>query len=318
MAARTLNSPPSMLALYARSALAMVPGASLLPAIPGAGSEIPPLELTLARVAPEPAHVAAYAEVCGFAPGERLPATYPHVLAFPLHMALMSDGSFPFGPVGLVHIENRITQHRPIGVAEELQITVRPTALEPHPRGQSFSLLSEVRSGGELVWESESRMLRRGGGQTPGPGAGTQEHAQAPRKRSTDDPPENGAATGVAPSISSEWSLAEDLGRRYAAVSGDRNPIHLHALSAKAFGFSRAIAHGMWSKARSLAALESGLPGSYTAEVRFRKPILLPAHVRFCATTHETQTDFTVTGAHNGETHLDGNVRPTGPERSPR
>lgn len=314
MATRTLKSPPSMLALYARSALAMVPGASLLPAIPGAGSKIPPLELTLARVAPEPAHIAAYAEVCGFAPGGRLPVTYPHVLAFPLHMALMSDGSFPFGPVGLVHVENRITQHRPIGVAEELQITVRATALEPHPRGQSFSLLSEVRSGGEPVWESESRMLRRGGGQTLGPGAGAQEHAQAPRERSTGDAPEKGAA----PSMSSEWSLAEDLGRRYAAVSGDRNPIHLHALSAKAFGFSRAIAHGMWSKARSLAALESGLPDSYTAEVRFRKPILLPAHVKFSAEPHETQTDFTVTGADNGDTHLDGNVRPPGPERNPR
>ena len=57
-----------------------------------------------------------------------------------------------------------------------------------------------------------------------------------------------------------EWRLPGDLGRRYAAVSGDRNPIHLYALTAKAFGFPRQIAHGMWSKARCLAASRTGCP----------------------------------------------------------
>ena len=77
------------------------------------------------------------------------------------------------------------------------------------------------------------------------------------------------------------WRLEGDLGRRYAAVSGDRNPIHLYALTAKALGFKRQIAHGMWSKARCVAALENRLPDAVTVEVAFRKPIFLPGKVAF-------------------------------------
>ena len=77
------------------------------------------------------------------------------------------------------------------------------------------------------------------------------------------------------------WHLPDDLGRRYASVSGDRNPIHMHSLTAKAFGFPRAIAHGMWTKARCIAALEPSLPNAYQVDVDFRKPILLPAQVDF-------------------------------------
>jgi acyl dehydratase len=100
------------------------------------------------------------------------------------------------------------------------------------------------------------------------------------------------------------------LGRRYGAVSGDRNPIHMHALSAKALGFPRAIAHGMWTKARCLAALESTLPDAFGVEVRFRKPILLPARVEFASTTNDGETDFAVRDAKRGTPHLDGRIEP--------
>jgi hypothetical protein len=164
MTARTLGSSPSILPLYARAAAPMIPGASLLPFVPGGGGEIPDLELDLAGVRAKPEDVAAYARTCGFALRDHLPPTYPHVLAFPLHMAVMADGSFPFGAVGLVHVENRIEQHRRIGIGEELAIHVRPTKLQPHPKGRTFSLITEVRVDGGLAWESTSTMLRRGGG----------------------------------------------------------------------------------------------------------------------------------------------------------
>ncbi len=133
---RTLQSPPSILPLYARAAAPLIPGASLLPFVPGGGGEIPEIELELVGVAADPDAVAAYARVCGFTLRDQLPPTYPHVLAFPLHMALMADGRFPFGAVGLVHVENRIDQHRPLGLGEELSLRARPTALAPHPKGQ--------------------------------------------------------------------------------------------------------------------------------------------------------------------------------------
>jgi len=102
------------------------------------------------------------------------------------------------------------------------------------------------------------------------------------------------------------WSLSGDLGRRYGSVSGDRNPIHIHALSARLFGFPQAIAHGMWTKARALAALEP-LPDAYTVDVSFRRPILLPSRVTFAAEGER----FEVRSAKTPDTiHLEGTVTP--------
>ena len=134
MATRTLDSPPSILPLYARAAAPMIPGASLLPFIPGGGGEIPELELRLAGVRAEPERGRRLRQGLRLRAPRPPAPTYPHVLAFPLHMAVMADGSFPFGAVGLVHLENRIVQHRPIGIGEELTLRVRPTQLKPHPR----------------------------------------------------------------------------------------------------------------------------------------------------------------------------------------
>ncbi len=293
MATRTLDSSPHILPLYARAAAPMIPGASLLPFVPGGGGEIPDIELELREVGADPAAVAAYAKVCGFALRDHLPPTYPHVLAFPLHMAVMADGAFPFGAVGLVHVANRIDQQRPIGIDEKLTIRVRPTPLEPHPKGRTFTLHTAALVGDEPVWESVSTMLRRGRGEGKPSGAGG-------------DVP---ALPGDVPA-SAEWRLGGDLGRRYAAVSGDRNPIHMHSLTAKPLGFPAAIAHGMWTKARCLAALESRLPDSFSADVRFRKPILLPARLEFASAEEGDEVAFAVRDAKRGTPHLDGRVEP--------
>lgn len=347
MRTRELSRPPAILPLYARAAAPLLPGASLLPFLGGRGNEIPELELTLADVTVERDRLAAYAHVCGFSLRETLPATYPHVLAFPLHLALMADPAFPFGAVGLVHIANRIELRRPIDIAERLQLRVCATPLQRHPRGRSFSLVSEARVGDELVWEGLSTMLRRGSGGTSSDmngeassdsgqdnladednragdndraGEGEQDvvanggvrvrarvRAHTHADTSTEKSP---ASAEEPPPASAQWRLPGDLGRRYAAVSGDRNPIHMHALTAKALGFSRAIAHGMWTKARCLAALESLLPDAYVVEVRFRRPIELPATVAFAELREQAAIDFEVRDAKRDTPHLHGNVGP--------
>lgn len=300
MATRTLESPPSILPLYARAAAPMVPGASLLPFVPGGGKEIPEIELTLPRIRAGAEQVAAYSRVCGFALRDTLPPTYPHVLAFPLHMAVMADGSFPFGAVGLVHVENTITQQRPIALDEELEIKVKPTKLKPHPKGRTFSLQTKVKSGNRIVWESTSTMLRRGGSD---PNAAKSELHQilAPAEPEFDAVREEEVANA-------EWKLGSDLGRRYAAVSGDRNPIHMHAWTAKPLGFPRAIAHGMWTKARCLAAIERLLPDAFEVGVRFRKPVLLPGRVEFTSASEGDEIQFAVRDAKRGTPHLDGRM----------
>lgn len=294
----------STLTTYARAALPLVPGASLLPFVAGRGKTMPTLERTLDGVTVDRDQLAAYARVCGFTLRDTLPATYLHIRAFPLHMQLMTDGRFPFPAVGLVHLSNRIVVHRPAKVSETFDLVVRTTPIEPHAKGRTFALVSEARVGGELVWEDVSTMLRRGGGSATAVNSGNEGGGTEARQSEHHS---DGQVAGAPV----EWRLAGDLGRRYGSVSGDRNPIHLHAYSAKLFGFPKAIAHGMWTKARCLAALDARLPDAYTVDVSFRKPILLPGRVTFASEQDGAATRFAVRSAKNPDTiHLEGTVTP--------
>ena len=302
MAVRELKSVPSLLGLYGRAAAGMLPGASRLPLLAGGGGAMPSLRVTLEDVAIDPSSLASYKELCGFPAGEHLPCTYPHIIAFPLHMALMTDPSFPFPAVGLVHLENTILQRRPLHPREPLSFEVSAGELQPHRRGQSFEILTSARAGGEPVWEERSTMLRRES--TPSEREGEGGEAKAAHAESS--PAERFSETWVAPA---------DTGRRYAAVSGDRNPIHMSNLSARLFGFPRAIAHGMWSKARCVAALEPRLGDSFAVSVSFRKPIALPARLAFTACAGpDGETDFKVLGTTGGELHLLGTLLAPGTE----
>ena len=293
-----------MLPLFARAGAAMIPGASRLPFLGGARSrEVPDLVLTLKDAAVERDRLAAYDRVCRFPLRDRLPATYPHMLAFPLQLALMTDPSFPFPPLGLVHIANRIVHLRPIDASERLDLKVWATELEPHPRGTQFILRSEARAGEELVWEESSTILKRGGGSGEGGGAAEGSDTAEGRGAAQREP----RAYEELP-VTATWRLPDDLGRRYGTVSGDLNPIHVHPLSARLFGFPTAIAHGMWTKARCLAALDPRLPDRFTVEVEFRKPILLPATVEFSEREDAAGIRFGVRGAGKGTPHLDGEV----------
>jgi acyl dehydratase len=273
-----------------RAGIGAIPGAGKLPFVAGGGGEIPDLELELADVAVDPKRLAEYSKVCGFALRDSLPATYPHVLAFPLHLKLLTDPSFPYAAVGLVHIANRIEQRRPIATGEALSLRVRASRPEPHPKGRTFKLLTEARAGDEVVWTGESTNLRRGGGDGSG------------------DAKQEERAEGVELRDEAEWSLPGDLGRRYAGVAGDRNPIHLYGITAKAFGFPRQIAHGMWTKARCLAQLDSRLPASFAVDVEFKRPILLPSKVRFASADDGGSIEFGVRSARDDSPHLAGSV----------
>jgi acyl dehydratase len=232
-----------------------------------------------------------YDRVCGFRLRDVLPATYPHVLAFPLSMELMTDTSFPFPVIGLVHVGNRITQLRPIGAGERLEVHVRAGGLAPHDRGTQFQIVAEARAGDEPVWRGESTYLHREGGGGGGDG-------------------KKGARSPEVLERSAVWEVPGDTGRRYASVSGDRNPIHLHALTARLFGLPRPIAHGMWLKARCLAALESLLPEAYAADVRFKLPLYLPGKVAFGSRREDGGWAFSVSDANGGKPHLAGSVEP--------
>ncbi|MEV4051024.1 MaoC/PaaZ C-terminal domain-containing protein [Amycolatopsis sp. NPDC049688] len=251
MAIRELDSTPSLATLYPK---ALLGGVLRKPS----GDSLPDTELVRTGIVVDPAHLAAYNTVCGFRLSDELPATYPHMLAFPLQMALMTEPGFPFPLLGMVHVANRITQHRALRVGEPLTVRVRAENLRPHEKGRQFDVVSEAWAGEHLVWSDVSTYLRRGSG------SGSSRRDQL-----------------APPTPDAIWRVPGDIGRRYAEVSGDRNPIHLHPLTARLFGFPRAIAHGMWTKAHALAAFEGRLPEAFTVDVRFKQPVLLPAKAAF-------------------------------------
>ena len=275
-----LTRPPALTPLLLRGALRSPFRRRPSPAAtrPGTRLVLPGRRVDLARLC-------AYERVCGFPAGEgggedTLPLTYPHVLGFPLAMRLMSGPGFPLPLLGLVHTSIEITRHAPLPAHGTYELAVRVDGFRPHRRGTEAVVHTGVRAGdgggggGGVVWESVSTYLARhrvrgGPGETPAPqGPGTDAGT--------------GAGAGPLPAVA-EWRLADDIGRRYGAVSGDRNPIHLHRLSARLFGFPRAIAHGMWTVARCLAAVGVPPGGAVRARADFRAPVLLPGAVVYGA-----------------------------------
>jgi hypothetical protein len=277
-----LSSPPSLTALYPRAVA--VPLWRKLPIVGGGSKELPDTELVVRDVPVSLDHLSDYTEVCGFEHMDRLPATYPHMLAFPLQMRIMTERAFPFPVLGLVHIENTITQHRTISPDERLTVSVHAEDLRDHDRGKQFTMAANAHVGEELVWVSRSVYLRRTSSGGGGSKSGEREEPMP---------------------VQEHWPVPADIGRRYGAVSGDRNPIHISGIGAKLLGMPRPIAHGMWVKARCLAELEETLPETFTVEARFKLPLFLPAQVAFGV----RERDFEVRDASSGKPHLSGTLR---------
>ncbi|MGV4983116.1 MaoC family dehydratase [Streptomyces sp. NRAIS4] len=261
---------------------------------PSPEADFPRGRLVLPGLRVDLERLAAYERVCGFPTGDSaLPVTYPHVLGFPLAMRLMSDRAFPLPLLGLVHTSIEISRHTSLPADGEYELSVGIGGLTPHRRGTAATVVTAMRAGGDVVWESCSTYLAR--------------H----RTDRTDRTGESRDARPAPLPVVAEWRLAEDIGRRYGAVSGDRNPIHLYPLTARLFGFPRAIAHGMWTVARCLAT--HGAPDATVVRARFRTPVLLPGTVAYGA---DGAGRFELRGGGGDRLHLSGEVRLPSANRS--
>ncbi|MET8120937.1 MaoC/PaaZ C-terminal domain-containing protein [Micromonospora sp. NPDC005291] len=257
------RSQPSTGALYRRALLGALPGLGGGRRGPGLpAGELATVELAAGGVTVDRAHLADYDRVCGFRLTDRLPATFPHVMGFPLTLRLMTTPEFPIPVTGLVHVGNRITVRRPITADETLDFRTYAENLRPHDRGRQVDVVLVGSVDGEEVWRGVSTYL------------GRERKPDGGERRDRSERPEAPAATAC-------WRVEPRVGTEYARVSGDHNPIHTSRLGARLFGFHRPIAHGMWSKARCLAALENRLPDAYTVEVAFKLPVPLPSTVSF-------------------------------------
>ncbi|MDO5661972.1 MAG: MaoC/PaaZ C-terminal domain-containing protein [Brachybacterium sp.] len=250
---RDLPDVPSFPAIYT-AALAPRPGVKRR-------SDLPETVYRVRKVRIDPERAAAFDHLMG---GPATDLAHPgvlHVLSFPVVLALMARPTFPVSLLGLVHLENQVLQHRPIRVGEKVDVEARVQNLRPHRKGRTFEAVATIlNQDGEIIATDVSTYLARGGADSSG--GGTYERREF-----------------TAPVPTGRWKLPASTGRRYAAVSGDANPIHMSALSARAFGFPRAIAHGMYTAARAFTESRVDLSRPLRWDVTFDAPVTLPGTV---------------------------------------
>jgi hypothetical protein len=298
MPVRSYTALPSLTSLYARVLSQSLP-------LVGRGEpsgEAPELRCDGIRL--DSARLDAYRRVCGFDRGPGVPVTYPQVVTFPLQLELLTDPAFPFTALGAVHVANTIRLTGDVDPDIPLDVDMRGTDPRPHRRGRQLDVVTEVRQRDELVWTSEATVLQIQSTQQPS-------GATAP-----DPPTETSSGSDVpeeAPTGPQLWRLPSGLGRAYASVSGDRNPIHLYDVTALPLGFRHHIAHGMWTQARCLADLANRLPDTYDVHVAFRKPVPLPSSVRFGARDLGDHLDFGLSAPDGSSAYLLGRVVSTSP-----
>jgi len=264
--------------------------AGALPFIPRR-DRVPERVVTVPELPIDRANVAAYAAVTGLRYGDHVPITYPFLLAFPSVMSLLSGFDFPFTAVGAVHVENQITAHRPIAVTDTLAVKVRAQNLREHRKGLLVDFLSDVSVGNDVVWQQVSTFL----------------HQQ--RTSLSDEAKPEPAAQHKLPPPNAVLRITSGKIRRYAAVSGDLNPIHTSSVGAKLFGFPTAVAHGMFGAAAVLANIAGQLPDAVRYSVKFGKPVLLPATAGLYVDRVSGGWDLALRDMTKGYSHLTASVR---------
>ncbi len=228
-----------------------------------------------------------------------LPSVLVHILGFPLQLQLMTRDDFPLQLMGLVHLSNQVDHRRPVEAGQPLRLKAHAENLRPHRRGTQVDIVTEVFESGadageESAWRGVSTYLSRGVYLAGRPERETESRAG----RSGFAPP---AKTGL-------WTLGADEGRRYAAVSGDYNPIHLSGLSAKVLGMPSAIVHGMYSAARMLEGREPEQAG-HRWSISFEAPVTLPGKVAVSVGKPDDQTQiFTGWNPKKGRRHFSGEL----------
>jgi acyl dehydratase len=265
--------------------------AGALPVVPR-GDQLPNRTVTVEELPIDHTNVAAYASVTGLRYGNNVPLTYPFALTFPSVMSLVTGFDFPFAAMGSVHLENHITQYRPIAVTDTVGVRVHAENLREHRKGLLVDLVTDVSVGNDTAWHQVTTFL----------------HQQ--RTSLSDEPKPAPQKQPKLPPPNSILRITPSKIRRYAAVGGDHNPIHTNPIAAKLFGFPTVIAHGMFSAAAVLANIEARFPDAVRYSVRFAKPVMLPANAGLYVEEDGNGWDLALRNVAKGYPHLTASVRP--------
>lgn len=257
---------------------------------------VPRIEARVAAVRTPAERLKAYREVCDLPDDGTLPPAWLQVLAMPIQTAMLANRAFPLPLPGIVHVSNVIEEHRLIKADEPVDLGCVLEGSRVVRAGVEFDIRTTAEARGEPVWTSVTTAIVR-----------MKTNVGRDEKRKTEP-----VASTAQPFRSLVWDVPESQGRKYARVSGDWNPIHVQALLARPFGFPRAIAHGLWTFARCLGAIDEQMPRApRRIEVHFRRPLLLPSVVTFEAVADGAQgVAFQVRARDGALVHLRGSVAP--------
>ncbi|HEX4917134.1 MAG TPA: MaoC/PaaZ C-terminal domain-containing protein [Limnobacter sp.] len=235
--------------------------------------------------------VRAYNQVCGFGE-DYISLTAPQVIASPLHMYLLSRPEHPMPMLGMVHLHNSIELLEPLEYSTPYDVVVTIGDTRSIPQGLEFDVHTEFLKDEVVHWRGTMSILCRVKGM--------------PKPAGKPAPSEGLSAIG-AQYIGIK--VPESQGRKYAKVSNDYNPIHLYAQTAKMFGFKQAIAHGMWTAAKSLSLLEPqlGKPAT-TYALSFKQPVFLPSGVALKHVTANGESRFEVLAERDSKVLMVGQV----------
>ena len=214
---------------------------------------------------PDPRRYKKYCKLAGWQQDDSMHPLYWQVRSLPLQLKLISSPQSPFAMLGLVHISNRVTDYTQCRPDIPCELIVRFGQVFQHRRGYAFEVVVTASQRGKPVYAAVGTYLARTG------------HS----------------ATGLPTWEERDMTLPDDISeltpiqasggliRRYARVSGDYNPIHLSQVTAKLFGFKRAIAHGMWTAARVISDLQAchQLSGQ-EIDIQFKRPLFLPGKAK--------------------------------------
>jgi acyl dehydratase len=219
-----------------------------------------------------------------------------HAMAMPLHMGILAHPKFPLRLLGLVHWANQTEMLQPMGPGVRMDFECTLDGITESERGQMFDIHTTVRVDGEIVWREISTFLAPARREKSGGGRRAES--------STTDTPVWSAPVA-------QWAVAANAGRRFAGPSGDWNPIHVSAFTARLFGYPRAIAHGLFSAARCLTLLQAGRPQTFPVrlDLRFKRPLLIPGHVALHTAAQDGATLFVLNVQPGGEPHIEGRLQ---------
>lgn len=257
------------------------------------GDTLPRIKVSVHNISVNKEKLKKYMAICEFKDNGFLPLLYPHVFSAPKHMTILSHKLFPIPVMGTLHYRNHSIQHRLIRIDEALDIDVELVESRIVKQGLEIDYTIQVKTEGELVWESITTYLKKG-------------------KFGKDFQISSNSDIIIPMSENVEkidLYIPENIGKKYARICSDYNPIHISKTVAKLSGFKRDIAHAMWATANAMSKLHIDISSHpIRVDLVFKGPLFLDSHSHILTAQSSEVTRFDYYCGDNPRPSINGQI----------